>query len=209
MITNYYEHPPPVFGAKPKQIVMLLHGLGSDGRDLISLAPAFAEALPDALFISPDAPYPMGHQWFSLREWTPESMLVGVQASAPLLDAFIAEQLKKHKVPASKLALVGFSQGTMMSLYAAQRYHEPLAGVLGYSGAMIGDVVATHKKMPVHLIHGNADTVVPVMAYHHAKSALEKGGFIVTGHTTPWLMHGIDPQGIESGKTFLKAALGA
>lgn len=209
-ITNFYEHQ-PASGAKPKQMVMLLHGLGADGRDLLSLAPLWARDLPDAVFISPDAPFhcdmaPMGYQWFSLQEWTAESILKGVQAAAPILENFIDSQLEKYGLGADKLALVGFSQGTMMSLYFAPRYPKKIAGVLGYSGALTGgeDLTAPHHRIPVHLIHGEADTVVPISAYRHARATLEKAGFVVTGHTTPGLMHGIDDKGLQAGASFLK-----
>lgn len=213
-IKNVYEHKPRS-GAAPKQIVLLLHGLGADGRDLLGLAPEFAEALPDAIFISPDAPFhcdmaPMGYQWFSLQDWSLDSMLAGVKAAAPILRAFMDSLLKKYELPASKLALLGFSQGTMMSLYVGPRYPEAIAGVLGYSGALIGDAepdFAKAHKIPVRLIHGMMDGVVPVMAYHHARQVLDKAGFPVSGETRAFLAHGIDPQGIESGKAFLKSAL--
>lgn len=205
----------PASGKEPKQLVILLHGLGADGGDLIGLAPLFAHDLPDALFVSPDAPFPcdmapMGRQWFSLQEWTPESILRGVRQAAPILQAFIAEQMEQAGVEAGKTALVGFSQGTMMGLYAGLRFHERLAGVLGYSGALVWEEDINPdslNKIPVHLIHGDADMVVPVSAYRHAKTALEKGGFPVSGGVTPGLMHNIDEAGIRSGGVFLKRVL--
>jgi len=211
---NIYEHKPPE-GTQAKQLVIFLHGLGADGRDLLGLAPMFAQALPEAVFVSPDAPFPcdmapMGYQWFSLREWTPESILRGVEETAPVLEDFIGQQLEKYNLPAERMALCGFSQGTMMSLYAGPRYPDKIAGILGYSGALVGgdgfleDPDEFHK-MPVHLIHGEADNVVPVSAWHHAKETLEKAGFTVTGHTTPGLPHGIDEAGIQSGLEFLKS----
>lgn len=211
-ITNYYEHP-PAGGGKPKQLILLLHGLGADGSDLIGLAPYFAKALPDAVFISPDAPFPcdmapFGHQWFSLQDRRPEVILAGVQAAAPILEKFITEQLEKYGLKAADLALVGFSQGTMMSLYTGPRYPEPIAGILGYSGALIweeGTDTAKLHKMPIHLIHGEADMVVPVQARAAAVEALESAGFKVTGYTMPDLPHGIDQKGIESGTNFLKS----
>lgn len=214
-ITNSYEFRPKSGGA-PKQIVILLHGLGADGRDLLGLAPEFAQDLPDAVFVSPDAPYPcdmapVGYQWFSLRDWRPDSMLQGVRDAAPVLNAFIDEQLRKYNLPASKLALVGFSQGTMMSLYVGPRYAKPIAGILGYSGALIGEgeIDAKTNRLPVHLIHGDIDTVVPVMAYYQAKESLTQLGFTVTGHTSPTLMHGIDEKGIRSGAGFLAKIVAA
>lgn len=211
-ITNFYEHR-PASGAKPKQMVMLLHGLGADGRDLLSLAPEWATDIPDAIFISPDAPFPcdmapFGHQWFSLREWTPEGILRGVESGSPNLQLFITEQLEKHQISPAQLALVGFSQGTMMSLFTGPRYPQKIAGVLGYSGALVGEQgLARAHKIPTHLVHGDFDNVVPVMAYYHAKQALEAAGFAVSGHTTPGLMHGIDEKGIRSGAEFLKSVL--
>lgn len=210
VIDNFYEHEP---AGKPKQMVMLLHGLGANGQDLLGLAPAFAPSLPDAVFISPDAPFhcdmaPFGFQWFSLREWTTESILRGVQQATPTLNNFIKQQLDRYGLQPKDLALVGFSQGTMMSLYAGPRFEANIAGILGYSGALNweDDVdYSTLRKCPVCLIHGEMDMVVPVAAYHHARQALEKAGFAVTGHTVPFLPHGIDPKGMETGAAFLKS----
>jgi phospholipase/carboxylesterase len=210
-ITNIYENGKV---SSPKSLVLLLHGLGSNGRDLISLSPYFAKELPDTVFVSPDAPfpcdmvppgYPDSYQWFSLQDRDPDKVLKGVQTAAPILERFIEEQIKKYNVTADKTALVGFSQGTMMSLYAGPRYKEPLAGILGYSGALIGDMGA--NKLPIHLIHGEADDVVPVEQYHHARDTLEKAGFPVGGHTTPNLPHSIDENGIRGGATFLTSIL--
>lgn len=200
-----------------KSIVLLLHGLGSNGQDLISLAPYFAKKLPDTLFLSPDAPfpcdmvpedYPNSFQWFSLQSRDPQDMLKGAQGAAPLLEAFIDQQLKEYNVPASSCALCGFSQGTMMSLYVAPRFRDRLAGVLGYSGALLWDEMApVNHKMPIHLIHGENDDVVPVEAYHMAKKKLSDEGFTVSGHTTPMLSHSIDEAGIQSGAAFLNTLL--
>lgn len=213
-ITNFYEQLPA--SGTVRQMVMLLHGLGSNGQDLMGVAPEFAAALPDAVFISPDAPfaydmapgYGGSFQWFSLQSWGLEGMLSGVRTAMPILMDFMDEQLKRHRVPPERLALMGFSQGTMMSLYTAPRYGQRIAGVLGYSGALIGDVDAElAHKIPVHLVHGQADNVVPVMAYHHARGRLEALGFQVSGQTQFGLMHSIDRAGIESGAAFLKSVL--
>ncbi|MCB9982204.1 MAG: phospholipase [Rhodospirillales bacterium] len=211
-IDNIYERPSA--SGKPEALVILLHGLGSNGRDLISLSPYFAARLPGAVFISPDAPfacdmvppgYPDSYQWFSLQDRDPDKTLKGVETAAPILQKFIADQIEKYAVPANKAALVGFSQGTMMSLFSALRYPEPLAGVLGYSGALVGR--PGPNKMPIHLIHGEADDVVPIEAYHHAREILLEQGFDVSGHTTPGLTHSIDETGIKSGAEFLKSIL--
>lgn len=205
---------PPQSGGKPKQIVLFLHGLGANGMDLLSLAAYWAKDLPDAVFVSPDAPFPcdmapVGFQWFSLQEWTPESMLKGVEDAVPILNQYIDQLLQHYDLQDKDLALVGFSQGTMMSLYAGPRRSEKIAGILGYSGALIGEAGladAAIQKPPVHLIHGEADQIVPVSAFHHATEILRKNGFVVSGYTTPYLQHGIDEEGIQSGLGFLKGA---
>ena len=205
----------PLSGQAPKQIVILLHGLGANGQDLLGLAPEYAQALPDTVFVSPDAPFacdmaPMGYQWFSLLDRDPDKILAGIKTASPILENFIEQQLEKYGLGADKLALVGFSQGTMMSLYFGPRYKSQIAGIMGYSGALIWDqetAIDALKKPPVNLVHGEADNVVSIEAYYNAREVLESSGFNVTGHTTPHLMHGIDGDGIDSGREFLKTVL--
>ena len=218
-IENVYEQ--PAIAKKPDSLVILLHGLGSNGRDLISLAPLWARELPDTVFVSPDAPfvcdmvpagYPNSFQWFSLQDRSPRKMLEGVETAFPILKEFIEAQLKKYAVEPENLVLCGFSQGTMMSLYTAPRLPYEVAGVLGYSGALIGggpltDDSETFNKPPVHLIHGEADDVVPVSAWHDARKTLEQAGFTVSGYTTRGLPHSIDDKGIDSGLAFMKSVL--
>jgi len=203
---------PPAKGGAPQSLVILLHGLGSDGQDLISLAPFFAPALPHAHFISPNAPYPCdmapgGYQWFSLRDWSPQSMLKGAHEAAPALNLFIDMQLKRFNLKDDRLALVGFSQGTMMALYTALRRPAACAGVAGFSGAMIGEEGITAKP-PVCLIHGTQDMVVPFGAMALAEAVLRKHGIPLETHARPDLGHGIDPEGLAIAGRFLKAKLG-
>lgn len=208
---NHYTNAPHS-GGKPKQLVVLLHGYGSNGRDLISLAPYWQTGVPDAIFVSPDAPFPcelgMGYQWFSLMERTPQTMLTGTEKAAPILDKFLDNLLDKYGLEDKHMALVGFSQGTMMSLYAGPRRKNKIAGVLGYSGALVGEEgLEAANKPPIHLIHGENDSVVPVSSYHRAVEVLSEKGFDLSGHTTPMLDHSIDGEGIESGATFLAKTL--
>ncbi|MBG78285.1 MAG: phospholipase [Alphaproteobacteria bacterium] len=210
-IKNFYE-----FGntTNPKNIVFLLHGLGSNGQDLISLAPYWAQGLPDTLFISPDAPFdcdmaPVGYQWFSLLSRDPENIQAGIEIAFPILTAFVKQQAERFGLSLSKTALVGFSQGSMMSLYTAPRLDEKIAGVVGYSGALFGEEGLLQdpdefEKPPIRLIHGQADEVVSVSGYHNARDVLTKAGFDVSGHTTPGLGHSIDEAGVQSGAQFLQ-----
>lgn len=210
-ITNTYELTPK---GTPKSLVILLHGLGSNGQDLMSLAPVLAPELPNTVFVSPDAPFacdmvpegqPNSFQWFSLQNRDPHMILQGVRTAQPILDSFITEQAEKYNVESNDVVLMGFSQGTMMSLYTAPRYPAQLGGVLGFSGALCGDPGI--RKMPICLIHGEADDVVPVSAYKHARGKLIGKGFRVSGHSTPGLTHSIDQAGIEAGSKFLQQVL--
>ncbi len=199
----------PLSGGVPKKIVVLLHGYGSNGQDLISLAPYFQPAVPDAVFVSPDAPFPceagFGFEWFSLEQRTPAKYLEGAQAAHPVLDGYLDQILNEYNLSNEDMALVGFSQGTMVSLYTGLRRVSPIAGVLGYSGALIGaDSVPNDGKKPaIYLIHGEIDSVVPVEAYHQARAELGKKGYPLSGHTSAHLEHSIDGEGIESGSKFL------
>lgn len=208
----------PRFGPAPGQarrLVLLLHGVGADGHDLIGLAPYFAQGLPDTAFVSPHAPFPcdmapMGRQWFSLQDRTPDVLLAGIRASAPILDAFIDAELARFGLSADKLALVGFSQGTMMSLYVAPRRRQAIAGVVGYSGALAGPdrlPAEVTAKPPILLVHGDADQVVPFGAMAMAEQGLRAAGVSVETLRRPGLPHSIDEEGIAAGITFLGRVL--
>jgi phospholipase/carboxylesterase len=205
----------PAAGGKPQSLVLLLHGLGADGNDLISLAPYWAPLLPNTEFVSPHAPFPCdmapyGRQWFSLQDRTPAMMLAGVRAAAPILDAFIDAELKKRGLGDDKLALVGFSQGTMMSLYVALRRPHPCAGVLGYSGALVGAeglIGEVTSRPPVLLVHGEADPIVPFQAMAVAAAGLRAAGITVETLARPGLPHSIDDAGLTKGGAFLAQRL--
>jgi phospholipase/carboxylesterase len=205
---------PPRLPGPPRQLVVLLHGVGADGNDLIGLAPALAQRLPHAAFVAPDAPEPcdmapFGRQWFSLRDRRPAALLAGVQACAPVLDALLDAELRRHQLGPHQLALVGFSQGTMLALYLALRRAPALAAVLGYSGALLGaerlpaEILA---KPPVFLVHGDADEIVPVAALHAAVQGLQAAEVPVQWSVRRGLPHGVDPETIPHGAAFLAAA---
>lgn len=209
---------PPSSGGRPKQIVLLLHGVGADGNDLIGLAPLFQQVLPEALFISPNAPEPFdmapfGYQWFSLRDpadptrfITDAGKLQGALKTLPVLNAFIDRLLAEHDLEDGALALIGFSQGTMMALQTGLRRAKPVAGIVGYSGVLLGvDRLEREirSRPPVLLVHGDADEVLPVAALPAAETALKKLGVPVEAHVHRGLGHGIDEVGVRRGLAFL------
>ena len=206
---------PPANGGKPKKLVILAHGYGSNGDDLIGLAPYFAKALPDAMFIAPDAPEPVpgyngGYQWFPLSRLDPHTTAAGVRGAAPHLDKFIDAELAKHELPASACALVGFSQGTMMSLHVGLRRAEPLGAVLGFSGMLAAPEALKDEiksRPPVALIHGDRDEVIPIAALLMASGVLADAGVGNLWRISRGAGHTIAPDGMELGAQFLRGAL--
>lgn len=198
-----------------KQLVLLAHGLGADGQDLIGLASELEAKLPDATFISPDAPFPCdmapyGRQWFSLQSREEADLEREVKTAAPILNAYIDAKLKEYELTIDKLAIIGFSQGTMTSLYTALRRVDSVAAIVGFSGAMVAAAKLPREvksKPPVCLIHGEADPVVPFTAMGIAQRALQAADVSVETHARPNLQHGIDPQGLDIAANFLQKHL--
>lgn len=200
-----------------ENLVIFLHGLGSNGEDLIQLAPYFASKLPATAFVSPNAPERCdmappeaenSFQWFSLKERDPAKIEAGVGAATPRLTMFIDEVIAHYKVAPENVYLVGFSQGTMMSLYVAPRYSKQLGGVVGFSGALAGGLDLAQrpddfKKLPVLLIHGEEDDVVPHTSMGLADIALRQSGFPVKTVSRPGLGHSIDEEGLIAAIDFV------
>jgi phospholipase/carboxylesterase len=202
----------PASGGAAKQLVVFLHGYGADGNDLISLGQHWRPILPDAAFISPNAPEPLagspfgGRQWFGLTFRDPQERWRGVQKAGPSLDAFLDEELAALGLGDEALALVGFSQGTMMALHVGLRRTKAMAAIVGFSGMLVepnrlkADI---RSRPPVMLIHGDADDVIPVEALHQARVALGSAGLAVEWHVRQGLPHGIDGEGLEMAGRFL------
>ncbi|HVC53507.1 MAG TPA: alpha/beta fold hydrolase [Stellaceae bacterium] len=206
---------PPAGGGTPRRLVILLHGLGADGNDLIGLAPYWAPLLPDAEFIAPDAPFPCdmspyGYQWFSVQDRRPGTLLAGARAAAPLLEAFIDDALAKRGLDESSVALVGFSQGTMMSLFVGLRRARPFAAIVGFSGRLVGRELLKSElrsRPPVLLVHGTDDPVVPYESLADAEAALKEAAVPVETLSCPGMGHSIDQAGLQRGGQFLQARL--
>ncbi|HEV2652029.1 MAG TPA: prolyl oligopeptidase family serine peptidase [Rhizomicrobium sp.] len=192
-------------------LVVLLHGYGADGNDLIGLAPHWQRALPTATFVAPNAPEacagaPSGYQWFPISRLDPAEMLRGVQSAAEILNGFLDAELARLGLSSDRLALVGFSQGTMMSLHVGLSRAAKPAVIVGYSGMLPGGEnlpALSPDAPPVLLVHGDADPMIPVQALFASTAALGRAGAQVQWHIAAGVGHGIDPVGLEMGGRFL------
>jgi phospholipase/carboxylesterase len=206
----------PAAGGKPTALVVLLHGLGADGADLISLAPMLGRALPHAMFVAPDAPFPCdlapyGRQWFSLQDRSSAKVLEGTTMVRPIVDRFIDEALAVWGLKDDALALLGFSQGAMTSLYVGLRRAAPPAAIMAFSGLLVGDVPSASVKgyPPVLLVHGEDDDVVQFSSFQHARLSLTAAGVPVEALARPGMGHGIDEEGLAAAQKMLARCLGA
>jgi phospholipase/carboxylesterase len=193
--------------------VVICHGIGADGHDLIDLAPSWGQALPDAVFAAPDAPFVhdsgFGRQWWSVGDRSPPVMEAGARRAAPFLHRFLDSELARLGLPPEAYALAGFSQGAMMVLFAGLRREVPPRAILAYSGALIGPASLAAdlaNRAPVLLVHGEADEAVPAARSHDAEAALQAAGVAVESVFVPGLGHGIDETGVSMGALFLQRA---
>ncbi len=206
----------PASDSVVRELVVMLHGLGANGQNLISLAPFFAQSLPHAAFVAPDAPFACdmgpGLQWFSLQDREKAPMLAGMGTVFTMLERFIGDQLARDDLGFDRLVLMGFSQGGMMTLHLGTRLTEQVAGMMSYSGMLIesdddGARLCPHKP-PVLLVHGAEDDIVPVAALPAASTALEAQGLEVRRQIIDGLGHAIDERGAQIGVDFCKDVLG-
>lgn len=202
----------PTLG-QARSMVVFVHGYGADGADLLGLADPLGPHLPGTVFYSPDAPEPcngapMGRQWFSIP-WldgsSEETARQGLLAAADDLNAFLDEKLVEEGLMPEALALVGFSQGAMMSLHIAPRRSPAIAGMVGISGRLLSPELLYEAvaKPPVLLIHGDQDPVVPFEDMGLAGDALVAAGFETYGHVMKGTGHGIAPDGLSVALSFL------
>ena len=201
----------PASKAKPKQLIILCHGLGADAYDLIDLAPSWQHACPDALFASVHAPFPhesgFGRQWWNVGDRSPLIAEAGVRTAAPYLHGFIDAELARLALPAEASAIMGFSQGAMMALFTGLRHLPAPRAILAYSGALIAPAslaAELKNRAPVLLVHGESDEAVPVSRSRDAEAALQAAGVPVEAHYIPRLGHGLDDTGIALGALALQ-----
>jgi len=210
----------PARSGAAKSAVIFVHGYGADGADLLGLADPLGQHLPDTAFHAPDAPQrcsgnPFGYQWFPIP-WLDGSSeaeaRAGMAEAVAALDAYVDAVLAAEGLTPDRLALFGFSQGTMMSLHVAPRRPAALAGVVGFSGRLLAPeqlAAEAVSKPPVLLVHGDADEVVPFADMQVAGQALTAAGFTTYGHVMRGTGHGIAPDGLSVALAFLRDVLSA
>ncbi|MGG7565828.1 alpha/beta hydrolase [Rhodovulum sp. DZ06] len=202
-----------------QSLVIFLHGYGADGNDLIGIGDVLAEHMPNTMFMAPNAPErsvmnPMGYQWFPIPRLdgsTEAQMQAGFDAAVTSLNDFLDQAEAETGIPPAQTCLVGFSQGTMMSLHVAPRRETPYAGIVGFSGRLlVPERLEEEVKVrpPVLLVHGDMDDMVPPSDMPKAAEALTGAGFQVATHVSRGVGHGIAPDGLGLALRFMQDRLG-
>lgn len=190
-------------------LVVLCHGYGADGKDLLGLAPHLQRVLPGAVFAAPDGPERCpgaGYQWFPIRQLDPHELNGGVVAAAPALESYLKNELQRLSLTADRLALIGFSQGTMMALHVGMTSVKP-AAIVGFSGMLTG-APGPGTPPPVLLAHGDADPLIPPEALFLTAATLGAYGVRVQWHLSRGVGHGIDDTGLALAGSFISLAFG-
>ncbi|OLL28372.1 hydrolase [Burkholderia sp. SRS-W-2-2016] len=200
-------------GAPARSLVVLMHGVGSNARDLTPLADIWSEDLPNTAFVSLDGTDPFdggfgGRQWFSLRDVNEANREARVSAAYPALRSVLDAELAHWQLSYARLALVGFSQGSIMSLHHVAASAEGAAGVVAYSGRLASSIVSANRATPLTLVHGEDDEVIPVRELEHAAEALSNAGYPVDAYVLPGVGHTITADGVALGRDALERTLG-
>ena len=194
-----------------RQAMVLLHGYGSDGNDLIGLVPYFRDLMPEALFVAPNAPHscainPIGFEWFAIDHAAEVRDFSGIQSVREDIAGFLEDLWAQTGIAPADTILCGFSQGAMIALDTGLHLEQDILGIVAFSGgispAAIPDI-PPGRQVPVCLVHGDADDVVPVEMSQRAESVLAAAGVRVTLHISPGMGHGIGPDAVEFTREFI------
>jgi phospholipase/carboxylesterase len=204
---------PPRDGGLPKQAIVLLHGYGSDGNDLIGLAPYWRDIAPNAVFLAPNAPEPSrdnpaGYEWFPIDFDRPGYRVEGATQVRPIITGFLTDLWTQTGLSAADTILAGFSQGAMMSLHVGLALDAPLMGLLAFSGAFIPPekfLAGESPRSPVCLIHGDRDGVVDPQFSADAAETLRQAGFAVSYHVERGAGHTITADGLAFASDFISS----
>lgn len=204
----------PASGSGADLLIVLLHGHGSHGGEMIELARAWQARFPNAAFVAPDGLQVMGggaRRWFPVTSASLEELAAGAEAARPELEAFIDVEGKRYGVVRVRTVIVGFSQGTIVALNLAIKTKHPLAGIIGFSGMLAASSVseATAQATPITLLHGALDHLIPASAVSTAAAVLTQAGFSVASTIFDGLGHGIDERSFAAGANAIGQALGS
>ena len=205
----------PLSKNKPRQVIVLCHGYGGDGKNISTLAINWQRFLPDAIFLCPNAPEvctdnPQGYQWFDMASEKEETMFEKSLAAEEKLNTFLDQVINNFQLESSNLALVGFSQGCMMSIQAGLKRKEQINCIIGYSGKVINQkhlLENINSKPKIFLMHGANDTIVSPTHLLEAKEYLKKCGLKIKTKIFKNCEHNISVEGTSLGLAFLKKNL--
>ena len=196
---------------KPEKIIVLCHGYGGDGKDISALALNWQRFLPETIFLCPNAPEicsvnPQGYQWFDLSSEKEEAILEKSLEAEKKLSIFLDQVLDNYQLKPKDLALVGFSQGCMMSLQVGLKKKEKINCLIGYSGKIINQKHLSKNiisKPKIFLMHGENDTIVSPTYLLEAKEYLNNQGIKIKTKLFKNCEHRIPVEGSSLGLTFL------
>ena len=205
----------PLSKNKPRQVIVLCHGYGGDGKDISTLAINWQRFIPDAIFLCPNAPEvctvnPRGYQWFDLTSEKEEIILEKSLLAEEKLSTFLDPVFDNHQLEPNNLALVGFSQGCMISIQTGLKKKEQINCIVGYSGKVINQKHLSNNinsKPKIFLMHGENDTIVSPTHLLEAKEYLRKQGINVKIKMFKNCEHRIPVEGTSQGLKFLKKNL--
>lgn len=208
----------PYSGGPPRQLIVLLHGYGADGADLIGLGSEWGPLFADALIAAPNAPgrcaqNPFGYEWFPLAfDAMLDSVRVGVPGARAVVVEYLDDLWTKTGLGPAQTVLAGFSQGAMLALNAGLSLATPPAGIVSFSGALVppdGFGRLELAKAPVCLVHGDRDTVVDPVLTREAATRLAGAGYDVRVHLSRGAAHGIAPDGLAFATAFIATCFAA
>ena len=214
--TVYLDGPrlEPASGNGADSLIILLHGHGSNGADMIALSRAWQARFPNAAFVAPDGLQAMdggARRWFPVTNAALEELTTGAEAARPEIEAFIDAEEKRYGVGRARTVIVGFSQGTIVALNLAIKTKHPLAMIIGFSGLLAAAPVSktTRRATPITLLHGALDHLIPASAVSMAEAVLTQAGFSVASTVFDGLGHGIDDRSLVAGANAIAEALGS
>jgi phospholipase/carboxylesterase len=200
---------------EPKQIIILCHGYGGDGQDISVLALNWRRFLPDAVFLCPNAPEvcavnPLGYQWFDMAIENDEMILEKSLVTEKKLNTFLDQVLDDYQLDITNLALVGFSQGSMMIIQTALKKKEQINCLVAYSGKIINkqhlsrNIVSRPK---IFLMHGDKDAIVSPGHLLESKEFLVQQSLKIKTKLFKNCEHKISVEGLSFGLEFLRKNL--